>query len=700
MAGLLLSLAVPLAAQQEEGSGRIIMGLDFKGNHSIESTVLENAISTTNSSWFARAVPFKWFKIFGEKRIFDERAFVGDVLRIELLYKLSGFLEVRVDTVVKRRPDAVNITFVITEGEPVRVTSLTVTGLDSVAAADEITRNLPLRVGAPFNRFLMTASGDTLVRRLRNRGYPGVLVFRNFDQNARERTARVTLDVSPGQAAEVGTVRVEGTATVDSGYVRSLLATRAGRPFSQEDLYQTQRNLYKTELFQFASVGIDSTRFQTGDSIVPLVIRVREGRMHRVRAGAGYGTTDCFRGGAGWTARNFAGGGGILDITGRVSKLGFASPTGWEFARSSLCPALKDDSIGSRKLNYNATVSLRKQGFLSAQNTGNLSVFADRRSEFQVFLREEVGAGLTITRETARQIPFSLGYKLTYGSTEASDANFCAFFSACTQDDIASLRRKRFLATLSAAVSLPRTDSPIDPRRGYVASAEAAVSSRFIGSSRFQQFVKVVGDIAWYRELTRDVVLSWRLRGGLIFAPEQKFSTQTANFVPPEERFYAGGPNDVRGFQRNELGPVVYVLPDRDSLTPELQDSLTRGLVQPRFSATGGNTLTVGNVELRFPSPVFTSRMRLALFVDAGTVWERGKTDFAPSNIRVTPGVGFRFSTPLGPARLDVAYNGYKTQPGALYLARSDGSLQQVQDNFVRNRPSKFTFQFAIGNPF
>ena len=41
-------------------------------------------------------------------------------------------------------------------------------------------------------------------------------------------------------------------------------------------------------------------------------------------------------------------------------------------------------------------------------------------------------------------------------------------------------------------------------------------------------------------------------------------------------------------------------------------------------AATGGNTLAVGNVELRVPSPVFSSRLRLAAFVDAGGVWDRG----------------------------------------------------------------------------
>ena len=72
-------------------------------------------------------------------------------------------------------------------------------------------------------------------------------------------------------------------------------------------------------------------------------------------------------------------------------------------------------------------------------------------------------------------------------------------------------------------------------------------------------------------------------------------------FIPPDQRFYAGGPNDVRGFERNELGPVVYVVPEGgvgpDSVFP---DSV-------RVAATGGNTLALANVELRVPSPVFSS---------------------------------------------------------------------------------------------
>ena len=109
----------------------------------------------------------------------------------------------------------------------------------------------------------------------------------------------------------------------------------------------------------------------------------------------------------------------------------------------------------------------------------------------------------------------------------------------------------------------------------------------------------------------------------------------------------------------------------------------------------------MANVELRIPSPILSNRMRIAFFVDGGTVWERGKEDVAPANLRITPGIGFRIGTPLGPARLDIAYNAYERQPGALYRSSlQTGDLVKISDSFTSGKRSNLTFQFAIGQPF
>jgi outer membrane protein assembly factor BamA len=96
-----------------------------------------------------------------------------------------------------------------------------------------------------------------------------------------------------------------------------------------------------------------------------------------------------------------------------------------------------------------------------------------------------------------------------------------------------------------------------------------------------------------------------------------------------------------------------------------------------------------------------SSRLRLAAFVDAGGVWQRGAENSTPV-IRVTPGMGLRLATPLGPARLDVAYNPYRLQAGPLFQVDTLGNLTPVpgEGSYVLSRKGKFTFHFAVGQAF
>ena len=572
----------------------VVRGLDFVGNHAIDDYSLSVAIGTTNSSWFARKWYVRWLGL-GEKRIFDPVEFRRDVLRLTLFYRQSGYMDVKVDTLVRREGRDVRLTFNIAEGPPVVVTSMAITGLDSVAEAQDILEDLPLRQGAPFNRFLFQASADTIINRLRNRGYPAAEVVRNFSMEREARTATVSLDVQPGVRAVIGSVRVEGAERVDTSFIRQLLPARAGQRFSQQDLFQGQRKLYQTELFRLATVAIDSTLYQPDSAVVPIVVQVAEGPSHRLRSSVGFATNDCFRGGVGWTDRNLLGTGRLFDISGRVSKVGVGRPVDFGLDRS-LCKGLQDDTIGSAKVNYNVTALVRQPRFFTPTVTGTLSLFAERRSEFAIYRREEIGTSLGLLRETARRIPIAMSYRLSYGSTEATAATFCAFFNACTPDDNTRLRQKRLLGIVTAGISWPRQNNPLDPSRGHFYAFDASHSSRLTGSASLQTFTRFTGDAAWYRTLgTSGAVLSWHLRGGIIFSPKVSLDSASGNFIPPEERFYAGGPNDVRGYNLNELGPVVYVL-SIDTLTQAGRDSLSAGTLRPRFSATGGNTLGIGQL--------------------------------------------------------------------------------------------------------
>lgn len=689
---------LPALTAQDRTDALVVRQLDFSGNDNISSQLLEASIETTKSALFARSGLLRWMGL-GAKRYFNQRDFEEDVLRIEVLYKRSGFPSVQVDTLVERTAEDVFITFNIVEGEPIRVVELSIGGLDTLApdVREGLALDLPLVEGDIFNRSVMQASADTIGQRLRNRGYPTADVLVGYVVRTSELEARVTLDAIPGVRALIGGVSVDGENRVDSSTVVSLLTARPGEWYSDNDLFQSQRNLYAANLFRLASVQLDTSRFVPGDERVPLRVQVTESPPRRARASVGYGSNDCLRSSAGITFRDFLGGGRILDITGRVSKVGVGRPLDWGL-EESLCSPIADDTIGSSLLNYGITTALRRPAFLSPNNTLVMTGFLERRSEFKVYRRREIGASVGITRETpVRRLPVALTYTMLFGRTVASPFSFCAFFNSCDPVDVEFLSRTQRLATLSATATIPRANNPVDPTRGYVATTEITLASRYIGSSSEQQFTRVLADYAWYRPIVRDVVLSWRVRGGMTFSPVRLEGSDVA-YVPPEQRFYGGGPNDVRGYQRNQLGPVIYYATRGHVDSMDLEGApLDPDKVQ--IAATGGNTMAVANLELRIPSPVFSERLRLAAFVDVGGVWQRGATAV---DLRVTPGVGIRVSTPLGPARFDVGYNPMGLQEGQFFIVEPNGQLtaDPTRTPYRLEDRDALTFHFAVGQPF
>ncbi len=698
LVAVLAAAPLPLAAQQEQ---RVVRGLSFDGNKAIDSYTLSTAIATSNSSFFASVWWLRWIGFLGEKRYFNELEFRRDVVRLLLLYRQSGYMDAVIDTLVRRDGNDVFIRFRIMEGDPVRLERLEITGLDGILSVDALKKDLPLAVGAPFNRMLFQASGDTIVARLRNRGYPYADVLRSFDVNAAERRAVATLEAVPGPRMRIGDVAITGTEKVDTGTVRRMLSVKPNDLFRQDRLYQTQRDLYGMGLFRSVNVVLADTAppADPGDSTVRVLVRLREGPRRRVRVGVGYGTVDCFRVQSGWTSFDFLGGARTLDLTGRLSKLGVGVPTDWSL-RDNVCRALRDD-LTSDTLNYGVGLTLRQPFFLSPRHAASFGMFAERRSEFKAYTRQAVGGNLAVTLNARRNIPVTVGYGLSYGRTTAEPAVFCSVFRVCDAQDRALLESSRRFAAVTVSGVRDRVNNVLDPSGGSLVTVTLMHASRIVYSDTLYEFNRGELEASRYYPLGRRAVFAWRVRAGAIVLGRITLAGQSVHFVPPDQRFYGGGSNSVRGYARNELGPRVYVT---DSV--DVNGSGDSTFLHLTASPTGGNTIFVANTEVRFATPVFPDRMRVALFVDAGQVWERGEPLTTVNGLRVTPGVGLRFATPLGPVRLDAAYNGYPSEAGPVYLLNNtDKSLTLIPGAPFRPAlPSGFwrrvVWQFAVGQAF
>ena len=701
-----LTAITVLSAQEQE---RVVRGLTFVGNKALDDYTLESAIATTKSSAWARYGIVRWMGL-GEKRYFNEVEFRRDVVRLILLYRQSGYMNAVVDTSVRRTPRDVYATFRIHEGDPVAVERLEVTGLEGIFDVDKLKKDLPLQMGDPFNRFLMQASADTIVGRLRNSGFPYAQVLRNFDSEAGLLKASVELNAEPGPRMRIGEVIVHGLRDVDTSTVRRVTSVRPGQRFNQDALYQTQRDLYGMGAFNSVNVVlIDSIPPQgtVRDSTVRTLIQVLEGPARQVRLGAGYATVECLRVQTGWTAHDFLGAARTLDLSARLSKLGGGAPKASTGIDQFCNPFSGTSTIDT--VNYSFGITLRQPAFLSRSNVATLGFVTERRSEFRVYTREAIGGNTDITFNSRGGLPITAGYSYSVGRTVASEGVYCSLFRLCDEASRKFLRDRRRFGAISLTATRDRVNSLLDPTEGSLTTVSLLHASRLVGSQQPYEFNRGEVEVAKYYPIGRRSVFAWRIRGGTILPRNITLAGQQVGYVPPDQRFYGGGPNSVRGYGRNELGPRVYVISDTssnavDSIKTALAgDKVWRGVVT---APTGGNTAIILNAELRLPSPILPQRMRLGFFVDAGQVWERGEELVRIGDMRITPGAGLRFATPLGPVRIDAAYNGYPIEQGPLlFLDNTTGVLTQIRPSYPPLRApksfwQKVVVQFAVGQAF
>ena len=712
-----------------------VRSLQFSGNSAFSDGELAQTIATTPSGWTRRALRLP----FAARRCLNPSEFTNDRIRLVVFYRNRGYSRATVDTATARLGSSgVAVRFMIDEGPPTRLASLAVVGLEGIRDSARMVRNLPVRAGDPFDRVKIEAARDTIARRLRNNGYAAAVVRNTFAEDRDALVAHDTLHVSAGPFTRIGRVSVVVTPRtgkrqqIPDKVVRRLAGVDSGAVYRERDLLNAQRALYQTEAYRQVAISVDTV---PGDSIADVRITITEDAMRAARVGLGYGTLDCVRATGELTNYNFLRGARRLELTARVSKIGVGAPL--DGARD-LCPQAKSDPYSSR-LNYYVGATLRQPSFFGLRTVPTVTVYSGRTSEYKAYLRTTaIGGILGIDWRRFQRTPVSFAYQIDYGRTEAQPALFCAVFNRCDLEDRDRLQQLQPLGVASVVVSRNAANNAIYPTRGYTWRAEARHASRLTLADKSLGFNKLLGDAARYWGLGGRSVIAVRLRAGGLLGPSLGDSTR---FVPPEERLFAGGPTTVRGFPQNELGSAIYIATQFDTLYPGVTGrsdtlfrvtELERGF--RRAVPVGGNSLLVGNVELRVPSPFFANVLQLTLFTDVGDVWSRGTDDvFQNFRLKATPGIQIGALSPVGLIRLVIGYNPYDRPAGPIYyevpsalggalpcvspgnelkvhavdglngttLTQDEGrcprSFAPARDSSV---PGRLTFSFAIGQAF
>jgi outer membrane protein assembly factor BamA len=649
-------LARPAGAQVTRVVGPEVRQVIFDGNVTFAEDLLERAIVTSETRCRHWALFFACPFGLGLRRAeLREVEVERDAARLRIWYQQRGFREASVtaETFIEVDETAV-VRFHVTEGTPVIADSIAYVGAEDVAAPNLLS-DLPIRAGDRWSTLQLDATRDTLTRRLMSRGYPYADVLRQtvfpVDEPYR---AHVTFEIEPGTYARYGEIQVAGIDNLSESTILRTLPFRSGDPYRVDQLVDAQNRLFGLEMVTSASI---TPNLQSDpDSLVPLLVQVQESDPYRVRSGVGWSRSECLNAESVWTSRNFMGGGRVLQVRGRLANI--------------LSPSLYDNwwcrQVGQQEyteLTWLAALDFSQPWIFSTRNSFNASLFAERQSVPEVFIRHAVGLQLAIVRAVGPRTPLTLSYRPELSRLEAAEVLLCTGFLVCTDEDIGVLTSSQRLAPVGLNLTRDLSNSLLNPTSGYRLIVDLEHASDFTGSEF--RYDRAVVEGTWYSSLVGSAVLATRIRGGWVGSDGDPGSP--SEIIPPQKRFYAGGANSVRGFAQSRLGPRVLVVTNPESLLTKADTSAAdctvdevanqtcdaTGASFESSRPTGGTRVLEGNAEIRIG---LGSDIEAVTFLDVGQVWGTEQS-IQLDALELTPGIGLRYLSPVGPLRLDLGYN-------------------------------------------
>lgn len=638
---------------------------------------------------------------------FDSLLFQDDLARLKELYAANGYLSATIEPKLTYLDNGalVRIELHITEGEPTRIYSIKYVGLEELdkATFEEFEQEAVVRVGEVYNIRDMLRERSRIVAFLQDRGYAFIStdsIRAEVRLSAGNRRADITIfirlpeklhfgeiaavvhnPVKPDTASDLRRSVADGIQVdvyseqhIEPYLVRRSVAYRPGQLTSLSAKRETIRQLGLIGIFESVSIRDDSVRngllYTTIDlqllprhQIKPEIRIDNRNNAPNVSPAISYLNRNLFGGAEAFT---LAVSGGFQPNLGARTQI-FA---GEEIALDPIVynfDARVEYSVPYFFSPRNRLIALLQYSILQDAPRRQQSALLRFRSQifpndFQQitldFLELEfVDIQLPNLTEEQLEDLFNRGVPRTFPRNISNRIDF--FFS-----NLPEARR-----TLDARLNASFEISGALP---YLFGAGFGEGEAQILGLRYNQFIRmsVLGSVGI--PLSGNNQLAFKVFAGYLF-PFAKSST-----TPLERRFYAGGPNSLRGWGFNLLGPG--------------NNPADSALAVSRLGSD--IKLEVSLEERIFFFQTFGYPSGIVIFLDAGNIWARqGENALSLSTfleqVALNTGIGLRFGTPIGPLRLDFAYRIY--DPSLPSAARWQIQKWQL---------GSFQFNFGIGEAF
>jgi outer membrane protein assembly factor BamA len=605
----------------DRGKKHKVQRISFHGNQQIsDNDLMAQVLIKRSHLWSHGSVSPKLLK--------------QSISNLESLYREKGYESAKVSARVAAHELKLTVDFEIQEGPQTLVDKVEITGNISIPQ-DELTApsGFELRPGGSYSARRLSEDRNRISATYLNRGYLNAEVKATITRRSddRERVI-VAYAINEHQRVSVGDVLYLGQQKTRVALLAKTAKITAEAPMRKVVLLEAESRLYDLNIFDWSSVGPQKPITDQTDENV--LVKVHEAKRTDITYGFGF---EVSRRGSNVPSGTVAVPGlppvGLGKNQVASTESTFASPLGSiAFNRRNLrgIGETASATLLLARLDQRFITSYTQPHFLGSE-WGSLTSFSiERTSENPLFT-----AGLG---DLSFQVEHLISRKKNTRLQLRYDFNKTILSHLIVPELVLPQDRNVRLSTISGTLIRDTRDKPLDAHRGIFSTLNLGITPTAFGSSA--NFAKLFGQFAYYKPV-QSLVFANSIRLGLAIPFAQ-------SFVPTSELFFSGGGTSLRGFPINEAGPQRIV-----PFCNVLQNQT--GCVNVTVPV-GGRQLFILNSEMRFPTKIMKA-LGGVVFYDGGNVYSAININNFVDNYSNTVGVGLRYSTPIGPIRIDIGRN-------------------------------------------
>ena len=572
-----------------EGKKARIRRIEFEGNDVLARRRLKKIMRTKRAFWF-----------LGGK--FEEEKLEADLDAILDEYGNHGRLEAdipKTDLTYTPNGKGMNLTIYLEEGPEYHVGALEVES-NTVYDDDEVMDTVEVHAGDVHNKGQVADDAGQVEKTYQDSGYVDAQVEPRVTLDRETKTTHVVHHVDEADLKYVREVKISGNDVTKDEVVRREMLIAPGDRYDGGAVQASRRRLDNTRYFDTIRINVED--FETDEQWTNLLVDVEEGKTGTFNFGAGYSTEDGMGGFAELNLNNF-------DLLNWPRFSG-----GGQQFRIKL-------NVGDRRNEY--SLSLTDPEFFGYPVAVGMDLFNEsyRVRGGADYREEQQGVQLRIGKALSPYVTARASFR--YQETDLTELPFFVNYD---------IRRQRGSSTtISTKWQIER--NTIDSFRDSTSGGRHLLSTEVAGLGGDHEFIKFEHDSIWYWPVSKNKkwVVSLRLREGWMT------EYGSSDYIPLQDRFYAGGSTTVRGYDTRKIGPRA-------------REYLFWG---SNF-AVGGDMRFITNAELKYRA---NDILRLFLFADSGGVWSSEGDYEGDGEVRHSVGFGLGFDVPqMGPIRVDYGF--------------------------------------------